>query len=57
MILTPLQKLTDRTESDRFCQSKFHLKSSNSIRYGFDKPSALKVQGSKIGQKSIQNQL
>ena len=38
--MTHPQKLTDRTESDRFCYSTFHLKSNKSMKYDICKKSA-----------------
>ena len=53
MKLTPPQKLTDRTESDRFCQSKFHLIISKSMTYDITKSSILMMPNLRKGTDCI----
>ena len=57
MILTPLRKLTDRTESDRFCQSRFYLIISKSMTYDIIKPSVPMMPNLRKGTEFIKNRL
>ena len=57
MKLTPLRKLTDRTESDRFCQSRFYLIISKSMTYDITKPSVPMMSNLRKGAEFIKNRL
>ena len=55
--MTPLRKLTDRTESDRFFQNKFYLIISKSIIYDIIKPSVPMMPNLRKGTEFIKNRL